>query len=235
LFFLGILLLITLYFPSGSFQRVGESLFNPKTSLSEIHNKRTGRGNHRIHTLSRLGYHLKSTTNLQTVIGSSELATIMFFAGREALDFLGVTNIEIARSPLRPNPLLFSKATTQNQLPHLIFKRTKPDLLHEKQPDIFYAFDFMLQDLLDAYHPEELKEADIILALQRWDRKFKLLNETLFGGLSTLEKEGYEPVIVKYKGDFVSLYFVSKKIRDDHFAQMERRGMVHSTFNYKRL
>jgi hypothetical protein len=232
---LGIFLVAILYFPSGSFRRLGENLFTPKTSLSAIHNKKTGRGNQRIHTLSRLGYHLRETTSPQTVIGSSELATLMFFAEREALDFLGVTNLEIAQSPLRSNPLLFSKASTQNELPHLIFKRTKPQLLHEKQPGIFYAFDFMLRDLLDNYHPEELNGSDISLAFQRWDRKFMLLNNSLFGGLSALEQEGYEPVVVKYGADFVALYFVSKEIRADHFSQMKKKGMNYSVLKSNRL
>ena len=231
---LGIFLLAILYFPSGSFRRLGESLFNRNTSLSGIHNKKTGRGNQRIYALSRLGVHLRDTTSAQIAIGSSELATIMFFAEREAVDFLGVTNLEIAQSPLRSNPLLFSKASTQNELPHLIFKRTKPQLLHEKQPGIFYAFDFMLGDLLDNYHPEEFKTSDISIALQRWDQKFRLLNNALFGGLSALERNGYETVIVKYGIDFVSLYFVSKEIKDDHFSQMRQKGMRYSVLKSNR-
>ncbi|NBX76592.1 MAG: hypothetical protein EBQ92_08560 [Proteobacteria bacterium] len=230
-----IFFLAILYFPSGSFRRLGEVLFTPKTSLSGILNKKTGRGNQRIHTLSRLGYHLKETTSAQTVIGSSELATIMFFADREALDLLGVTNLEIAQSPLRSNPLFFSKANTRNELPHLIFKRTKPSLLFEKQPGIFYAFDFMLRDLLDNYHPEELTEAEILLALQRWDRNFLLLNNSLFGGLGALQRNGYEPVVIKYGTDFVALYFVSKAVRDEHFSEMKKKGMAYKTIKSNRL
>jgi hypothetical protein len=150
------------------------------------------------------------------------------------VDFLGVTNLEIAQTPLRSNPLFFSKVTPQNELPHLIFKRTKPNLLDEKKPGIFYAFDFMLGDLLDNYHPEEFKTSDISIALQRWDQKFRLLNNALFGGLSALERNGYETVIVKYGIDFVSLYFVSKEIKDDHFSQMRQKGMRYSVLKSNR-
>lgn len=230
-----VFLVSVLYFPSGSFRRLGEILFTPRTSLSGLHNKKIGKVNQRIHSLSRLGFHLKNTTSTQTVIGSSELATLMFFADREALDLLGVTNLEIAQSPLRSNPTFFSKATAQNELPYLIFKRTKPELLFQKRPGIFYAFDFMLSDLFDNYHPEEIGKSDISLALQRWDRKFNALNNSLFGGLSALEQNGYEPVVVKYGTDFVSLYFISKEAKEAHFDKMRKTGMVDSVLKNSRL
>ncbi|NBT59017.1 hypothetical protein EBT16_09570, partial [bacterium] len=235
LFLFGVLFLATLSFPFGSFTRLSEGLFTHKSSLSAINLKKLGKGNYRIQYLSQLGNHLKATTGPKTVIGSSEIATIMFFAEREALDLLGVTNIEIARSPLRKTPELFSKVKSQNELPHLIFKRLKPELLFEKRPGIFYAFDYILKDLLDNDHPEEISESDLSLALKRWERKFQELNQSLFGGMEALEKHGYDPVLVKHGNGFVSLYFVSRETKEEHFSMMRQAGMAQSVLRNSHL
>lgn len=233
--FLGILFLTTLSFPFASLARLKEWGFSHKTSLSGMNLKKAGKGNYRIEYLSRLGHHFKDTTSPETVIGSSEIATIMFTAKREALDLLGVTNMAIAQSPLRKTPLLFSKIKKQNELPHLIFKRIKPDLLFEKRPGIFYAFDFILKDLLNTESVDEVTEVDLWTALKRWERNFLVLNDTLFGGLKALEKNQYEPVLVKYGTDFFALYFVSKEAKEDHFLRMRNAGLVQSVLRNKHL
>ena len=216
------------FFTWGSYNRLSENLFSHKTALSGMRQKRLGKNNYRLNYLSRLGNHLNHTTPPDSIIGSSELATIMFFAKRDALDLLGVTNLEIAKSPIRPAPNFFSKVTNRNELPYLIFKRLKPDLLFEKRPHIFYAFDFILTDLLEEFDWKEVTHSDLKKAITRWDRRFELLNLSLFGGINRLREENYSPVLVRYGEDFYSLYFVSSEFKEAHFKMMEQEGMKQS-------
>lgn len=223
------LLVLSLFvFSWGSYNRFGESLFSHKTSLSGVRQRRLGKNNYRLNYLSRLGGHLEKSTTSDTVIASSELATIMFFSKREALDLLGVTNLEIAQSPIRSAPHLFSKATNKNELPFLIFKRLKPELLYERKPGIFYAFDFILPDLIEEVPIEEVTSLDLKKAIRRWDKRFEMLNKSLFGGTDYLLNHSYEPVLIRYGEDFYSLYFVSSEFKNKHFQMMESLGMKHS-------
>jgi hypothetical protein len=221
--------------PFGSFQRLTENLFAPRNSLAGLHSKKVGKPNYRIQYLSQLGNHLKKTTTPRDVIASSEVATIMYFADREALDLLGVANPEIAQAPLRAAPHLLSKTTLQNELPRLIFKRLKPDMIEKKQPEIVYAFDFIVKDLLENVKLEEVTNADIFLALSRWDRQFKLLNDSLFGGVSELGRLGYQPIVVQYGSQFFSLYFVSPKARESHFRNLRENGLFGGLVKNNRL
>jgi hypothetical protein len=205
-----------------------ESLFSHKTSLAGLRQKRLGKNNYRLQYLSKLGSHFKTTTPSNAIIGSSELATIMFFSQRNALDLLGVTNLEIAQSPIRSSPELFSKVSNQNELPYLIFKRLKPELLYEKRPEVFYAFDFILPDLIEDIEPEEITTVELRKGLKRWEKRFTLLNESLFGGIDMLLQQNYLPVLIRYGDDFFSLYFVKGEFQDAHFKLMSELGMKQS-------
>lgn len=224
LFFATTLVFISSCFPFFSGQRVVEGLFTHRTSLSGIHQKKWGKVNFRIQILSQLGNHLAQTTPENAVIGSSEIATIMFFAKREALDLLGVTNKEIAKAPLRKAPHYGQKFTKKNELPFLIFKRLNPELLFKERPYIFYAFDFIPQDLIEFSYYETLSIPQIRKALLIWERKFQLLNTTLFGGINKLMGSGYEPVLVRRGKDFYSLYFVSSENKEGHFNLLKDLG-----------
>lgn len=218
---------MSLCFPFSSGQRVIEGLFTHRTSLSGIHQKKWGKVNFRIQALSQLGNHLGQTTPESAVIGSSEIATIMFFAEREALDLLGVTNLEIASSPLRQAPRFGQKFTKKNELPFLIFKRLNPDLLFQKRPDIFYAFDFIPRDLIEIPYFENIPNSQLRRALQIWESKFQLLNNTLFGGIDRLIGSGYEPVLIRRGRDFYALYFVSSEKKAEHFDFLRKLDMKH--------
>ncbi|NBX93633.1 MAG: hypothetical protein EB078_01550 [Proteobacteria bacterium] len=230
-----VLLIILTLLPFGSISKSFEVLFTPKKSLSGLHQKKTGKSNFRLQQLSQLGTHLKNTTSPTAQIASSELATIMYFAERETLDLLGVTNSDIASSPLRTPPKLFSKATRRNELPYLIFKRLKPELIAEKRPSIVYAFDFLVTDLIENRELEEINDSDIFLALSRWERRFQGLNDELFGGMTELKRIGYAPVVVKYGVSFYALYFVSPQEKEDHFQRMKQHGLIGTLIRNNRL
>lgn len=213
--------------PFGSTKRLWENLFTHKTTLAGLNqNKRVGRPNNRIQYLSKLGTHFKNTTPTDSVIASSEVASIMYFASREALDLLGVANPELAAAPLRPTPRLFSPARNYNELPHLIFKRLKPSIIEEKKPDFFYAFDFMVSDLLELQGNHPVSREDLRIAITRWKEQFAQMNEALFGGLKQLEDLGYSPVLIRYGKTFYCLYFVSPEARNVHFQKMNLSGMT---------
>jgi len=219
--------LLIISFPFSSSKRVFEGLLSHRSSLSGIHQKKWGKVNFRTHTLSQLGTHLKATTPSHAVIGSSEIATIMYFAGRETLDLLGVTNKDIAFAPLRSSPDFNMKFSGRNELPYLIFKRLNPDLIYKERPYIFYAFDFIPTDLIELSNFEIVSVSHLKRALSIWEKKFERLNSTLFGGLEKLLKNGYEPVLIKRGERFYSLYFINSDKRDEHFSLMRNLGMSY--------
>jgi len=225
--FSSLFLFLIILFPFSSAQRVVEGLLTHRTTLSGIHQKKWGKVNFRTQLLSQLGNHLGQSTPRNAAIGSSELATIMYFANREPLDLLGVTNIEIASLPLRTAPNFGERFQRKNELPYLIFKRLNPDLIFKERPYIFYAFDFIPRDLIEVSYYEPIQKTDLKRALRIWDNKFRYLNLTLFGGLEKLVSRDYEPVLVKRGRDFFSLYFVNTKNREDHFSYLKKLGFSY--------
>lgn len=220
-----ILAVMILFLPFGSVPKLWQELFSHRSTLAGLHRKKGGQSNYRIQQLSQLGTHLSLTTNGSDIIGSSELATIMFFAKRDCLDLLGLTNREIAKAPLRSTPKLFSKLQPGNELPYLIFKRTHPEVLLKYRPGIFYAFDFFLRDLLKKEDLRNVTHEDLLSAWIVWNDTFSKMNTTLFGGVENLLNAGYTPVIVNYHSSFYALYFVSNEIRQSHFDKMLASGM----------
>lgn len=228
-----LLLIFTVSLPFGSGLRLIENLFNSKSSLAGLKNKRTGKSNYRIQQLSQLGVHLQNTTDSRDRLASSELATVMYFSKREALDLLGLTNLEVAHSPLRQPPKIFEKIKAHNELPFLIFKRIKTDLISKYQPAIVYTFDFFMADLMEEVPVEEITPSDLEKAIRRWDYRFKNLNGELFGGINRLRELGYTPVIIHYDR-FYSLYFVSESARSDHFSRLRGQGMAETLLKNNR-
>lgn len=222
----------SLSFNSGS--RLLEHLFTSKSSLAGLKNKQLGKANYRIQQLSQLGTHLQNTTDIKDRIASSELATVMYFSKREALDLLGVTNLELAKAPLRSPPRMFDKIKSQNDLPFLIFKRVKPELISKYQPSFIYTFDFFVTDLIQEVPIEEITASDLKTAIKRWDYRFKNLNGELFGGVSRLLELEYVPVII-HCDRFFSLYFVSKTAREHHFSQLKAKGMTETLLTNNHL
>ena len=191
-----LLFLMLVFLPFGSVPKLWQELFHHRSTLAGLNRKKSGQSNYRIQQLSQLGTHLSRTTESSEIIGSSEIATIMFFAKRDCLDLLGLTNMEIAQAPLRSAPKIFSKSSGVHELPYLIFKRIKSEVLLKHRPGIFYAFDFFLRDLLKKEDLTRINQTDILGAWSLWNEHFSQMNKTLFGGVENLLKSDYSPVII---------------------------------------
>src|SRR5262249_8495141 len=139
------------------------------------------RTNHRIHYLSQVGYHFGTTSAPDEVIASSEVATIMYYAKRETLDLLGITNPEIIAAPLRTPAHLLRRIPDSDELPYLIFKRVNPGLVEKHEPAYVYTFDFDIKDIMKEKEFEELTDQDLFVAIQRWERRFRDLHGPLYG------------------------------------------------------
>lgn len=216
--------------PISSTWKYFEHLFGHRRTLAKIHPPTIGRGHYRIQHLSQLGLHLGATLRPEDVIASSEVATIMYFARRETLDLLGVANAEIARSPVRDAPSLLRRFPQVSELPYLIFKRIRPDLVASKKPEILYTFDFMWRDLMPETDPEELTEELFFTAVHRWERKLGGLMDVLYGGVGKLIELGYQPVVVRYSNHFLSMYFVRADRMEPHLKRLEELGFKHRIF-----
>ncbi|MBY0369244.1 hypothetical protein K2X33_01065 [bacterium] len=210
--------------PISSTWKFLDQIFSHRRTLAMIHEPTIGRAHFRVQNLSKLGTLLGETSDPQHRIGSSELATIMFFAHRDAVDYLGLVNPEIARSPLRELPSLVRRFPFRSELPYLIFRRLRPDWLEKTQPEFLYTFDFMLRDQIADVRPYEATDADLVRALGRWDKQLGGLMDPLYGGLRNIQALGYEPVMVRSGEDFIALYFVHQKVRERHFALLKEHG-----------
>lgn len=219
----GVILVHSLW-PISSNWKFFDHLFAHRRTLAKIHPPTIGRGHYRIQHLSQLGLHLGAYTEPTDRIASSEVATIMYFARREALDLLGVANPEIARSPVRDAPALLRRFPQASELPYLIFKRIRPDILPKERPEYLYTFDFMWRDLMPETTQDEIEPKVFFKALDRWERKLGGLMDTLYGGVGKVLEMGYRPVVVRYSNDFLSLYFVREDLLESHLGKMVDGG-----------
>lgn len=218
--------------PISSVAKWADSVFSHRRTLAMIQEPTIARGHYRVQALSQLGEHLRLTTTPQDRIGSSELATVMYYAHREGVDFLGLMNKQIAQSPLRPRPSWLRKFPYRSELPFLIFKRVNPDQLSRYRPEILYTFDFMLRDQLKEVRAYELDTPTLFRALSRWEKQLGGLIEALYGGLENIDRLGYEPVVIKAGEDFVALYFVHRSILARHQRALEAQGYRGGRINY---
>ncbi len=206
--------------PTSSLIRVYELMFSHGSALLSLNlKKRTENPTYRPHYLSQLGFHLKNSTNPSDRIGSSELATLMYYSERDAVDFLGLTDLKLAHMPLRKTPAFARKNPKAAELPLLIFKRIAPERVAELKPEYLYLFDFMIEILMDQKNTSDWNDHDYFKALHRWEAKFKDLVTPLYGGVGQLLELGYIPIVVSYDHDFCALYFV----RQDHLSIHQKR------------
>ena len=210
--------------PISSTWKFVDHVLSHRRTLAMIHEPTIARGHYRIQHLSRLGTLLGKTSEPSDRIGSSELATLMYFAQRDAVDMLGLTNAAIARSELRTLPSLFRRFPFRSELPYLIFRRLRPDWLEKSRPEFLFTFDFMLRDQLPDVRPYELTAPELQRALDRWEKQLGGLMDSLYGGIPSILRQGYSPVVVRAGEDFVALYFVHDKVRDRHFAALKQAG-----------
>jgi len=211
--------------PTSSLIRLYQLMFSHGSALLSLNlKKRTENPTYRPHYLSQLGIHLKKSTQPQDKIGSSEMATLMYFSERDAVDFLGLTDLELARQPLRETPSFIRKNPKSAELPLLIFKRLDPGRLVSHHPEYLYLFDLMIEILMDQKNTEEWTNQDYFKALHRWENKFKGLVEPLYGGTKNIIALNYHPFIVTYDNDFCALYFVHQSKLADHQLSLKNLG-----------
>ncbi len=202
-----------------------ELLFSHGSALLSLNLKsRTENPAYRPHYLSQLGLHLKKISRPNDKIGSSELATLMYFSERDAVDFLGLTDLALARNPSRDTPLFVRKNPKSAELPLLIFKRLAPERLRTNLPAYLYTFDFMIEILMDQKSIEGWSNHDYFHAIHRWEKKFKGLVDPLYGGIATIMQLGYLPIIVAYDNDFCALYFVHQNRFKEHQERLNSLG-----------
>lgn len=165
-----------------------------------------GRGNFRIQQLSRLGNHLKRNTLPSDVIASSEVATVMFYAEREALDLLGVANPKFIGRPL---------------IEKTLYRRRYPELIAEAKPEILYPGDFVATEIGYASSPAQVGKE-----IKRLETMHAAWNEFFIGGLNYVREVGYKPVLVVFGNNFSSLYFVSSSAYDRHVKTLKQNGFT---------
>jgi hypothetical protein len=219
--------------PTSSLIRFYELLFSHGSALLSLNlKKRTENPLYRPHYLSALGEHLKKTTLENETLGTSELATLSYFSKRKTIDFLGLTDLKLAQTPLRKTPSFVRKNPKAAELPLLIFKRVAPERVLSEHPDYLYLFDFMIEILMNEKNTESWSSSDYFKALHRWNSKFKGLVEPLYGGTEFLISLGYNPIIVNYDNDFCALYFAHSRVLNNHREKLKTLGFKELEFDF---
>jgi hypothetical protein len=213
---------------NSGYRRLMSDLFRGRAVLAKVQSRYWAHA--RMQLLSQLGNHLKRTSEPNQKIASSEVASIMFFAEREAVDLLGVANPRIAARPLRTPPPLFRKYP-RSELPYSIFRRVDPTIVPELRPEYLYLFDFNVKDLFEDFQTKELDERTLFVALDRWQRKFVGLIAPIYGSVEKLVAEGYFPIVVASGNEFCNLYFVSKEALPGHLQKLKQSGFTGEWLN----
>lgn len=196
-------LLLPQFFPSSSLYVLGNQAM--RSSFA-------GHGNERIQYLSKLGNHLRTTTEPRDVIASTEDATIMYFARREGMDLLGLLNSDLLGQPL----------VQMEPLP-LLHRKHKPELIAEKRPAIIWAPEFASGHLNPSFSNEALTR-DML----RIERTYQEWSRFYFGGSTNLISLGYHPVLVVYPNRFFAMYYVSPLIWEEHLRKLKDQGFYEN-------
>ncbi|MBI4403890.1 MAG: hypothetical protein HY537_07010 [Deltaproteobacteria bacterium] len=178
-----------------------------KQQLASIN---VGMGSLRIQDLSMIGKHLERTTHPSDVVASAEVATLMYFSRREALDLLGIANPEIASQP---------STLTSN----LAYRKRNPSLVAKYQPAIVWLYDFTTLGRQDR------PDRQIIENLKQLERDYSPANEYRVGGVGALRKLGYQPIAVFYGNNFSTLYFVASHAVKSHVQKLKQLGFRMSS------
>jgi hypothetical protein len=225
-----LLMVFTSFWPISTTHKALDLVFSHRRTLAMIQEPTIARGHYRVHALSQLGEHFRRTTLPSDRIGTSELATLFFFSEREGVDFLGLMNPDIARSPLRRRPSWFRRFPYHSELPFLIFKRLDSSQLEKHQPEFLYTFDFMLRDQFKDVRAYELDPPTLIKALTRWEKQLGGLADELYGGLKNIHALGYQMIVIRAGDDFTTLYFVHQRALARHLAALETAGYRGNTY-----
>ena len=193
--------------------------YSPLAQLwRHIDKEAPGRGDLRVQRLSQVGLHLGATTRPDDVIASSELATVMFHAKRDALDLLGVTNEAIIAEPLVERPLPFAQP--------VVHRRKTPDLIARARPAIVFPYDFYVDGMRVAPQLDDSDER----VTQRTHTELVVWHEHMtFRGMrpQRLFELGYT-VLVAIQRDFAAMYFVSKDALQPHLRRLKQQGFVQT-------
>jgi hypothetical protein len=231
----GLLVLLSSIWPLSSTYKMVDAVFSHRRTLAMIDEPTIARGHYRIEHLARLGKLIGQSSLATDRIASSELSTMPYFADREVVDFLGLTNPKIAQSPLRQAPSLIRAFPFRSELPFLIFRREVPDLLEKDRPEFLYTFDFMLRDQLRGVTPYEMTKDELMRAIRRWENQLGGLVDSLYGGIPLLLQRGYSPVFVRAGEDFIALYFVHSSALSRHFEALQSLGFHGGKLKNTRL
>lgn len=176
-----------------------------------------GRGGRRVHRLSQVGLHLGASTRPEDVIASSEIATVMFHAKREALDLLGVTNEAIIRQPLVEESAI---------APPVVHRRQTPDLISAARPALVFPYDFYLDGARAA---PRLDEPDMVVAQRTYTELEVWSRHMAFRGMQArhLFDLGYT-LLVTVERDFAAMYFVSEEALPPHIHKLKELGFAQT-------
>jgi hypothetical protein len=165
----------------------------------------------RVNNLAEYGEFLKATTPQSAIIGSPEVATIMYFAERDIYDLLGVANPEIARTklnPRTPGDILHRKRNLES------IKETPPSILALWEMAFTLPRDFKSNNLVEItkfVQGSALSQDMIDISYYRT------------GSYAFLESLGYKSLTI-IEGEKLYFYWVHKSLWDEHSSMLEKNN-----------
>jgi len=169
----------------------------------------------RIKSLASLGHFFKQTTDPNARIASPEMSTVMYHAERDLVDLLGITNLDIAKSPL--NPLSYPA--------DLAHRRRNPATIAKNMPEYIALWEMSVRGSYDIGKEslEQLRSRLIGGSFSTFQQDVAFYRAGSFDYLTSL---GYVPIAVFFRNVYY-YYLVQQKSLREHLAALDRYGLSH--------
>jgi hypothetical protein len=182
----------------------------------------------RVDYLSRFGQLLGQTLPPEARIASSEIATLMFFANRDAVDLLGVANPNVIAQPAISRRDQFGAILPYLSYPgFLMLRRHDPRALETAQPEVVYPLRW------EAPSGSVLNDEALVSVLNHEpDAERDAMNEFRYGGNRRLLELRYHPVAIVSSNEEFFLYWVSAAAWSEHAARLKQLGFTERQVNW---
>jgi len=164
----------------------------------------------RVDNLSRLGDHLRRTTDPRWRIATPEVATMIFFAERDLVGLLGIDSWDIARAPLMP--MLRGDR---------LHRRRNPETLLRHRPEVIALYEPAAT--VPHFKSNVATQRDVQRLLM-WDWLWDVAYFRV-GSYDFLQALGYHSLTVQ-EGVHLFTYWVHESVLSSHLTRLAAAGFV---------
>lgn len=147
----------------------------------------------RVNSLANLGIFIETHTETSSVLASAEEATIMYYANRNMVGMLGVSNPIIAKSKL--DPMTFGD---------ILHRKRAIKSLDKDSPDLLLLFEPAYK--IDKNFKRDTKGIEEYIQKHFFNTWMNNITTYRYGGIKNILSLGYSPIAV-LEGDYIYIIF----------------------------